>query len=196
MALSLRNAPATLLSLEEDSPAGRGRFLSLSDIRFDPGDLDALRALQADHLSPDAVERMVRAAKLMEVIAPNLSLYLGLPAADGYDGGLLPTQDYVDFTSLFLRDVERLPDGRLRKQLTQTPDARLLDLAGVTYVITDKQHDLWADDVYYDLEHSAVIQPGQARLDLRGRNAPFTATGVGVVRALPTGAGRRRDGGA
>jgi hypothetical protein len=185
MALSLRNAPATLLSLEEGPSAGRERFLSLSDIRFDPGDLGALRALQADRLSPDAVERMVRAAKLMEVIAPNLSLYLGLPAADGYDGGLLPTQDYVDFTSLFLQDVERLPDGRLREQLTQTPDARLLDLAGITYVITDKQHDLWADDVYYDLEHSAVIQPGQSvRLDLRGRNAPFTATGIGVVTGL------------
>lgn len=185
MALSLRNAPAALLALEGGDPAGRERFLSLSDIRYDPGDLDALRALQADRLPAGAVERLVRAAKLMEVIAPNLSLYLGLPAADGYDGGLLPTGDYVKLASLFLSDDSPLPDGRLREQLVKTPDARLLDLTGISYLITDKQRDLWADDVYYDLEHSAEIAPGQSvRLALSDRNAPFAATAIGVVSSL------------
>ena len=33
---------------------------------------------------------LVRAAKQVEVIAPNLSLLYRLPAVDGYDGGLLP----------------------------------------------------------------------------------------------------------
>ena len=75
-----------------------------------------------------------------------------------------------------------------------TPEARLLDLAGISYVVTDKQGDLWLDDVYYDLEHTAVIEPGQSlRLDLSGRNAPFTATGIGVVSSLAgeTPAGER-----
>ena len=53
------------------------------------------------------------------------------------------------------------PDGRLAEQLDEIPDGRLLDLTGVRYVITDKQRDLWADDVYYDLEQRAVIAPGQ-----------------------------------
>ena len=65
-------------------------ILSLSDIRFDPGDLAELRAGQAGRLSADAVERLVRAAKQVEVIAPNLPLLYNLPAVDGYDGGLLP----------------------------------------------------------------------------------------------------------
>ena len=120
LALSLRNAPAALLALEDGSPAGRERFLSLSDIRYDPGDLAELHALQADRLSPQGVERMVRAAKLMEVIAPNLSLYLQLPAADGYDGGLLPTDDYVNFTSLFLPDAERLAGRQAARAIAPT----------------------------------------------------------------------------
>jgi len=185
MALDLRNAPAALLATEPGSPAGRGRLLSLSDIRYDPGDLAALRALQAGALAPEAIDRLVRAAKLMEVIAPNLSLLLQLPAADGYDGGLLPTDDYVNLMALLLPSEAQLPDGRLREQLRQTPDARMLDVLGVSYVITDKQHDLWADDVYYDLEHSAVLEPGQAlRLELQGRTAPFSATAVGLVTNL------------
>ena len=83
MALSLRNAPAALLARENGPPAGRERFLSLSDIRYDPGDLAELRALQADRLSPEAVERAVRAAKLMEVIAAE-SLALPATACGGW----------------------------------------------------------------------------------------------------------------
>jgi len=70
-ALSLRNAPAALLAATANQPpAGRDRYLSMSDIRYDPGDLAELRALQADKLPPEAVERFVRAAKWTEVIAP------------------------------------------------------------------------------------------------------------------------------
>ncbi len=48
MAMALRNAPAALLAAAGNGPSGgRGRFLSLSNIRYDPGDLAELRALQA-----------------------------------------------------------------------------------------------------------------------------------------------------
>ena len=97
MATGLRNATAALLAAAggRQPPAGRDRFLSLSDIRYDPGDLAELRALQADRLPADAVERLVRAAKQVEVLAPNLPLLFRLPAVDGYDGGLLPLHRYV-----------------------------------------------------------------------------------------------------
>ena len=134
-ATSLRNAPAALLAATQDqAPAGRDRFLSLSDIRFDPGDLAELRASQAGRLSPDAVERLVRAAKQVEVIAPNLPLLYNLPAVDGYDGGLLPLGRYVQLQSLFLPPELLMPDGRLREQLRGVPDDRLLDLTGVRFV--------------------------------------------------------------
>ncbi len=163
MATSLRTAPAALLgATEAQPPAGRDRFLSLSDIRFDPGDLAELRDLQSDRLPPDAVERMVRAAKQVEVLSPNLSLFYRLPAVDGYDGGLLPLQRYVLLQELFLSSGEMTPDGRLREQLTATPDRRLLDLTGVRFVVTDKQRDLWVDDVYYDLEQPAIAAEAPA----------------------------------
>ena len=181
-ATSLRNAPAALLAATQGQPpAGRDRFLSLSDIRFDPGDLAELRASQAGRLSPDAVERLVRAAKQVEVMAPNLPLLYNLPAVDGYDGGLLPLGRYVRLQSLFLPPELLLPDGRLREQLRGVPDDRLLDLTGVRFVITDKQRDLWADDVYYDLELGARLESGQVlALDLSAY-PPFSATALGVV---------------
>ncbi len=182
LAADLRNAPAALLAAAADQPtAGSGRFLSLSDIRYDPGDLAELRALQADRLPAEAVERLVRAAKQVEVIAPNLPLRFRLPAVDGYDGGLLPLGRYVELQSLFLPAEQLIPDGRLREQLAQVPDDRLLDLTGVRFVITDKQRDLWAADIYYDLEQAAPLVPGQVlTLDLAAYPA-FSATAIGLV---------------
>ena len=189
MALSLRNAPAVVLAATVDQPAaGRDRFLSLSDIRYDPGDLAELRALQADRLPAGAVERLVRAAKQVEVVAPNLSLLYDLPAVDGYDGGLLPLHRYVKLQELFLRAGEMTPDGRLREQLTAIPPARLLDLTGVRFVITDKQRDLWVDDIYYDLEQGAAVQPG-ATLDLDLSGYPvFEADALGLIASAEPGA--------
>jgi len=189
MALSLRNAPAALLAATVDQPAaGRDRFLSLSDIRYDPGDLAELRALQADRLPAGAVERLVRAAKQVEVLAPNLSLLYDLPAVDGYDGGLLPLHRYVKLQEVFLGAGEMTPDGRLREQLTAIPPARLLDLTGVRFVITDKQRDLWVDDVYYDLEQGTAVQPG-ATLDLDLTAYPiFEADALGLIASAEAGA--------
>ena len=181
-ATSLRNAPAALLAATQDqAPAGRDRFLSLSDIRFDPGDLAELRASQAGRLSPDAVERLVRAAKQVEVIAPNLPLLYNLPAVDGYDGGLLPLGRYVQLQSLFLPPELLMPDGRLREQLRGVPDDRLLDLTGVRFVVTDKQRDLWADDVYYDLELGARLEPGQELASISRPTRPSRPPRLGVV---------------
>jgi hypothetical protein len=187
-AFSLRNAPAALLAqVEGQPPAGRDRFLSMSDIRYDPGDLAEIRELMKGSLPDDAIERLVRSAKQTEVIAPNLSLRLELPAVDGYDGGLLPTQDYGKLQTLFLPDSQVLPDGRMREQLHQIPSDRLLDLTGVRFVVTDKQNDLWADNVYYDLEQAATLQPGEA-LTLDLTNYPrFQATAVGVVSHIAGG---------
>ena len=181
-ALSLRNAPAALLAATADQPpAGRDRYLSMSDIRYDPGDLAELRALQADKLPTEAVERFVRAAKWTEVMAPNLSLLWRLPAIDGYDGGVLPTAVYGALQTLFLPSEDRLPDGRLREQLRNTPPDRLLDLTGVRFIITDKQRDLWAGDVYYDLEQTASLQPGESLMLDLAAYPPFNATALGVV---------------
>jgi hypothetical protein len=183
--LSMRNAPSTLLAKAGDQPvAGRDRFLSMSDIGYDPGDLTEMRELMAGWLPQDAVERLVRGAKQTEVIAPNISLRLQLPGMDGYDGGLLPTQDYGKLQTLFLPAAQRLPDGRMGQQLREIPPGRLLDLAAVRFVLTDKQNDLWADNVYYDLEQAATLKPGESvTFDLEGQPG-FPSTGLGIVSHL------------
>ena len=189
-AFGMRNAPAALLAaVAGQPPAGRDRLLSLSDNRFDPGDLDELQQLQEGSLPPEAIDRLVRASKQMEIVAPNLALLLRLPAIDGYDGGAFPTSAYLKLMELFLPPELRLPDGRLREQLRQVPPDRLLDLTGVRFIVTDKQNDLWAGDVYYDLEQPVELQPGQSlHLDLTSYPA-FSATRAGVVSSLQQAAG-------
>ena len=79
------------------------------------------------------------------------------PSLDGYDGGLLPIRRYVALERLFLAEEDIWPDGRLRQQLKQVPQARLLSLLNVKFIITDKMQDVWIDDVFYDLEHSTPL---------------------------------------
>ncbi len=172
---SLRTAPAHLL-------AAPGRFLSMSGIRFDPGDLSEMRQLLGDQLDEAGFRDYVTAAKLKEIVAPNLSLWFHLPSMDGYDGGVLPLARYTWFQTLFITPDRLLPDGRLREQLREIPASRMLDLASVRYVITDKVRDVWVDGVYYDLQGRVALTPGQS---FRLRDLPrFSATAVGVISYL------------
>ena len=185
---SLRTAPAHLLS-----DRSLYRFLSLSDITYDPGDLAEIEQLFGDQLPPEAVYDFVVATKEKEILAPNLPLLYRIPAVDGYDGGVLPLARYVTLQRLFLDEADLSPDGRLREQLKAIPPARLLNLLNVKYVITDKLFDVWLDDVYYDLQHRAVLgADGVAEVTLEEMPA-CSATALGVIshlrgaEALPDG---------
>jgi len=182
---SMRTAPSHLLAdATYGSPGEPFRFLSMSDIGYDPGDLADLQSLYANVLSDEAIYDLIVATKMKEVLAYNLPLRYRLFSVDGYDGGLLPTQDYVTLEQLFLSEDEIWPDGRLRQQLRQVPEARLLSLLNVKYVITDKTQDAWIDDVFYDLEHTVPL--GQVTLsDLPA----FETTHLGVVSYLSGAAG-------
>lgn len=192
---SLRTAPAHLLAVARQAEAeGRipGRFLSISGITYDPGDLAELEQLFAGRLPAPALYDLVVASKLQEIVAPNLPLLWRLPAADGYDGGVLPLRRYVDLQTLFIPAGELAEDGRLREQLRSVPASRLLRLLGVEHIITDKTFDLWWDDVYYDLELSTRLAPGQTTTVLEADR--LEATGLGLwshvegAAALPAGA--------
>ncbi|MGQ9517423.1 MAG: YfhO family protein [Anaerolineae bacterium] len=214
---SLRTAPAHLLAAglhllpdgrpaaEADMPAvesmlgdatahwGRGaptfRFLSMSGIQYDPGDLADIYANWRGRLPEKAVYDLVVTAKQKEVLAPNLPLLYRIAAVDGYDGGVLPLRRYVTLQSLFLPPEDILPDGRLREQLRQVPSSRLLALLNVEYVITDKVWDVWIDDVFYDLQFGAVLGAG-GRPEIAVDNPyTFTATEIGMVSYLEGCAG-------
>ena len=176
---SLRSAPGHLLASQLAAPTEPSRFLSLSDIGYDPGDMADLQAMYSDELSEDAIYDLIVASKMKEVLAFNLPLRYRLATVDGYDGGLLPIKQYVSLERLFLSEDEIWPDGRLRQQLRTIPPARLMALLGVEFVITDKTQDVWIDDVYYDLEHTVPL--GRVTLtDL----PEFETTHLGLVSYL------------
>jgi hypothetical protein len=178
---SLRTAPAHLLADDSGEPF---RFLSISDIRYDPGDMADLEAMYHGSLPSEAIYDLIVASKIKEVLAYNMPLRYRLSSVDGYDGGLLPIERYVTLERLFLEEDLIWPDGRLRQQLHHLPPARLLSLFNVKYVMTDKTQDVWVDGVYYDLEHSMPL--GEVTL----ADVPaFEATQLGLVSYLTGTAG-------
>jgi len=175
---SLRTAPAHLLA--DGQPTDR--FLSISGLTFDPGDLRDIRQIFGDQLSSQAIYDYVVATKLKEILAPNLPLVYRIPSVDGYDGGVLPLKRYVELQRLFL--PEPSPDGRLRESLKEIPPSRILSLLNVKYVIMDKIYDVWVDGVYYDLGHKAVLGAG-AVFQVKVTDLPdFAFTSLGLVSHL------------
>ncbi|MFQ5576812.1 MAG: hypothetical protein ACE5G8_07475, partial [Anaerolineae bacterium] len=114
---SLRPAIAQLLAAQ--SPTDR--FLSLSGIVYDPGDLQDIHTIFDSQLPPRAVYDYIIAAKQKEVLFFNLPMVYHLNAVDGYDGGLLPLERFMDLERLFLADDALSPDGRLREKLDRVP---------------------------------------------------------------------------
>lgn len=157
------------------------RFLSLSRLQFDPGDASELKSIFGDQLSEAAFYDLIVATKAKEVLAPNLPLYYGVPAVDGYDGGVLPLRSYLAFQRLLLDPTAIQTDGRLREQLASIPEARWLNLMNARYILTDKTSDQWYDGVLYDLQFSTPITPGEV---LQTDQVPrLTADALGVVYA-------------
>lgn len=162
-----------------------GRFLSVSELLFDPGDKDALEARYARFgLTPQALRWGLVATKRQEILAPNLALAQGLPGLDGFGGGLLPTRWYSLFSELLTG--EPLADGRLFLTLAQpacrrvcVPDMRWLQLSNTRYLIADKTQELWHEDVAFDTR-LAQLQGPAAKINLANPRA-FTADALDLL---------------
>jgi hypothetical protein len=193
---SLRPAIAHLLATRVGAASRSGRrhyggggdlrFLSMSDITFDPGDLPEIEIIYGPQLGEQALYDYVIAAKHKEVLSPNLPLAFGVAAVDGYDGGVLPLTNYVTLQRLFLPENGVSIDGRLRENLIAIPDGRWLNLFNVQHVITDKLYDAWLDDVFYDLQFGARLSRGEAAAVAHVPH--FEATALGFVSYLRGGA--------
>lgn len=184
---SWRTAPALIAAEAVGSRDPDCRLLSLSTTTYDPGDLEDLRRIYGPALDEAGFRDLVVATKNKEVVAPNLGLLFGLPSLDGFDGGLLPTAAFVQAMGLFLPPDRVVADGRLREQLHEVPDAGLLSLFHVCYLIVDKNFDAWQDDVYYDLAFGEPLDDAQPDLTLTGLPS-FPITAVGLVSYLDGGA--------
>lgn len=179
---SVRPAMTQLMLSRDQTPPPR--FVSLSALQFDPGDLGELRPPLEAQISPAAVFDTLVATKHKEVLSPNLPLTWRIPAVDGFDGGVLPLRHYADFTAQFTG--ARSPDGRLRENLTAAPDPRWLALMNARYLITDKVGDVWVDDVFYDRQFTLTLTATQTtpQADLPA----FEATELRVLAEAPGGA--------
>ncbi len=162
-----------------------GRFLSISELLFDPGDKDALEARYARFgLTQQAVRWGLVATKRQEILAPNLALAQGLPGVDGFGGGLLPTRWYTAFSSLL--PTEMLADGRLFLSLADAacrracvPDMRWLKLSNTRYLISDKTQTLWHEDVAFDTRLAQLQGPAAAISSANPRG--FTADALDLL---------------
>lgn len=179
----LRTAPAFLMT-----DRGLHRFISMSTMPYDPGDLQQLRDLYGPYLPEAAVYDVVVSAKRKEVLAFNLPLHYRLYAVDGYDGGLLPLQRFVELQRLFVSEEDVSPDGRLREKLQDVPSSRLLSLLNVKYVVTDKVYDVWIDDVFYDLQFTARLSRAGVSEVSTDDVPEYQATAIGVISYLQGGA--------
>lgn len=171
---------------EREQPPGR--LLSISGLLFDPGDRAALEARFARlAMNEEEIRIAFVAIKQQEILAANLPLYWGIPTIDGFDGGVLPTRYYTAFTSLLLPEgTLRTMDGRLREALAGAqcggaciPDQRWLNLTHTRYLLLDKVHDLWQDDIAYDTAFTIRL-PADERAEITP-DPLFAADGLALV---------------
>ena len=167
-----RRAPQVLAA-----EAGRYRFLAVSSTRFDPGDMADVRDALAHGLSQAGRYAITVASKWQEVMARNLAIHAQQQAVDGYDGGVLPTEDFLHFQSLYLPPGRLALDGRMSEHLERIPSARLLALSNIRYLLRDRVDDVWVDGVYYDLEWRVPIAGNGAQFALPS----FPSDSLGVI---------------
>lgn len=157
-----------------------GRLLSMSEIFFDVGDQEEINSIYEDQLSEQAQYDYTVAIKQKEVLGPNLPLAYGLFTVDGFDGGLLPLKNYSEISKLLLPDGAESSDGRLREFMAEVPEDRWLDLFNVRYLITDKVGDQWRDDVFFDLQNPALLNPDDMPVSI-GYLPSFKATEAWMI---------------
>lgn len=184
----LRPPQARLIALTScavpDAPCATppGRFLSLSGIFFDTGDLPEIELMYAGQLDPQAIYDYVVAVKHKEVLSPNLSMIAAVPAIDGFDGGILPLRGYSEAMRLILPDGGTTTDGRLREFLTAAPDPRWMSLFNGRYLITDKTGDVWREGVFFDQQHPVEVASIPVEI------APLPAYEATEIRLIADGA--------
>ena len=87
----------------------------------------------------------------------------GIATIDGYDGGVLPLRRYVDFKALALPSGTQAPDSLLRDQIDKIPSQRLLQILGVTAVVTDRLADLEVNTVPFNIGRVVELSSRQPR---------------------------------
>jgi len=163
------------------------RVLSLADTSFEINDKDRAEyaSLYREDLGPESFEQFLVAIKYRDVLAPNLSGAYRIPSADGYDGGVLPLQAFVDYKSRWIDDAKNYPDALIRNQQTGFPSTDMLRGLGVGYVLADRINDVEVQGVFLDKETEQELRgPIRLKLDLPSELIVHKIVVLGRIEAL------------
>jgi len=186
--------PVPSATIEETRPAVAylqshargGRILSIAPTEYELSDHVELDR-RFPTLDPSASFNFKSALKLDEVMSPNVPLRYGLSTLDGYDGGVLPLQRYLQIGSLLVPSDEIRADGVLRTRLIAIPDERLLRLFNVGTVIANEVSDVELRGVRFDRSTARRVQPGETvRVDLP---QPLDVAGIALLSSATTDQG-------
>ncbi|MBI4492481.1 MAG: YfhO family protein [Chloroflexi bacterium] len=174
--------PADFYAMPRDSTrfiqaAPPGRVLSAATDVYEIKETPDYRQRYA-WLHPRALLNYLVGVKHTEILTPNLPLLYGLASADGYDGGVLPGQRFVELSKLLMPAEAVRSDGVWRSRLEFVPPPRLLDLLGVRSVLASNIRDATVDGVPHDRALAVPLAPGQATALRRLPEVQATALGV------------------
>jgi Bacterial membrane protein YfhO len=172
------------------STASQGHILSAAPTEYELGDyLEVERRFP--NLDAAASFAFKSALKLSEVMSPNIPLRYGLSTVDGYDGGVLPLQRYLQIASLLVPSNEIRADGVLRTRLIAIPDNQLLRLFNVRAVIANEVTDVELGGFRFDLATARVLQPGETvRVDLP---EPLDVQAIALLNSAAVDQGSQTD---
>ena len=173
-------SPGAIVSLLPEGPDAP-RVLGLADPSYEINDADraVLASRYQENLGYPTFLEFLVSLKYRDTLSPNLPLAYLRSSPDGYDGGVLPTRDYVLFKDALLPGAALAPDAILRNQIEGVPDRKTLDLLGVGYLIVDRKNDIEVDGVFFDTEIELNVEAGGAR------SVPFAnEVGVGEVAVM------------
>jgi hypothetical protein len=163
------------------SGLGGGRFLSIASEEYELKESPDYRVWLGG-LGEQTVSSFLVAVKRNEVLAPNLNLLYRLDSLDGYDGGLLPTQRYLQLASLLVPAERLRADGVFISRLESLPSRRLMDLLNLRIVLAGRSKDHQVGGVEFDRSILRALRPGE-RLELE--RVPGRAySHVGLISSL------------
>ena len=115
------------------------RYISIAAERFPLEDEEARKEKLLESLPDYWARTSIQYAKYSEELRPNLNLPLGLASADGYDGGVFPTQSYTQLRTALFNHDKAPPHYALPLVVGGEVDATLWGLLNVRYLVTDHQ---------------------------------------------------------
>ena len=143
---------------------GPQRILSIASTAYEPYDTHVLLAPYQDRLPAAELQSILVHTKYQDILTPQRAARPTVsPRLTATDGGVLPLRRYADFKALALPDEPLAPDGLLRDQVDEIPSQRLLQVLGVTAIVTDRLADLDVNTVPFNVGQVVELSSRQPR---------------------------------